>query len=198
MRKCPPSPPDWRYSQPNLTKVPWENSKHEVACHLKDQLFHRVHKHIQDSIRYLHGNPKTTYSQLMVAARKVESKNEDTKEKVKAQSSLATEVSDGSKELGNQIAQLMATLNREKQGTCPTSAPNSPRHRGCGRGRMDRNTLVHPSSHNGQTGLDQNAFTCSSSVAGRVTTASQGRGSIQASTSAQGNAQNTRDPSTLQ
>ena len=46
----------------------------EVACHLKDQLFHRVCKHIRDSIRYLHGNPETTYSQLMVAARKAESK----------------------------------------------------------------------------------------------------------------------------
>ena len=42
----------------------------EVACHIKDQLFHVVHKHIRDSIRYLHGNPKTMYSQLMVAARK--------------------------------------------------------------------------------------------------------------------------------
>ena len=41
------------------------------------------------------------YSQLMVAARKGESENEDAKEKVKAWSSVATEVSDGSKELGN-------------------------------------------------------------------------------------------------
>ena len=57
------------------------------------------------------------YSQLMVAARKAESKNEDAKEKVKAWSLAATEVSDGSKGLGNQIAQLMATLNRAEQGT---------------------------------------------------------------------------------
>ena len=52
---------------------------HKVACHLKDQLFHGVHKHIRDSIRYLHSNPETTYSQLMVAARKVESKMKDAK-----------------------------------------------------------------------------------------------------------------------
>ena len=122
---------------------------HKVACHLKDQLFHRVCKHIQDSIRYLHGNPKTTYSQLMVTARRAESKNEDATEKLKAWSSAATKVSDSSKELGNQIAWLMATLNRAEQGTCPASAPNSPRHRDHGRGRTDRNTPVCPSSHNG-------------------------------------------------
>ena len=40
----------------------------------------------------------------MVAARKAESETEDAKEKVRAQSSTATEVSDGSKELGDQIA----------------------------------------------------------------------------------------------
>ena len=81
---------------------------------------------------------------------------------------MATEVSDSSKELGNQIAQLMATLNRAEQGTHPASAPNSPRHRGHGRGRMDRNTPIHPSSHNGWTGLGQNTFAHSSSITGRV------------------------------
>ena len=83
----------------------------EVECHLKDGLFHGVHKHIRDSIRYLHSNPKAMYSQLMVAARKAESKMEDTKEKLRARSSTATEVTDGSKELGDQSARLMATLN---------------------------------------------------------------------------------------
>ena len=125
-------------------KCPERIVDHEVACHLKDQLFHGVHKHIRDSIRYLHGNPKTTYSQLMVAARKAESETEDAKEKVRAWSSTATEVSDGSKELGDQIARLMATLNRTEQGTCPTNTPNSPRHRGHGRGWMDRNVLSTP------------------------------------------------------
>ena len=154
-------------------KCPGRIADHEVTCHFKDQLFHRVHKHIRDSIRYFHGNPKTTYSQLMVAARKAESKNEDIKEKVKAQSLAATEVSDGSKELGNQIAWLMAALNRAEQSTCPASAPNSPKHKGHGRGRTDRNTPVCPRSHSGQTGLGQNTFAHSSSTAGWVTTASQ-------------------------
>ena len=63
---------------------------------------------------------------------------------------------------------------------------------------MDRNTPVHPSSHNGHTGLGQNTTTCNSSAASRLTTASQGRGSTQAPTSAQGNAQNMKDSSTLQ
>ena len=52
-------------------KCPGRIADCEVACHLKDQLFYGVCKHIQDSIRYLHG--KTMYSQLMVAARKAES-----------------------------------------------------------------------------------------------------------------------------
>ena len=92
----------------------------------------------------------------------------------------------------------MAALNRAEQGTCPASAPNSPRHRGHGRGQMYRNIPVCPCSHNGWTGLGQNTSTCSSSTASRVATASQSRGNTQASTGAQGNAQNTRDPSTLQ
>ena len=71
-------------------KCPGMIADHEVACHLKDQLFHGVCKHIRDSIRYLHSNPKTTYSQLMVAVRKAEGETEDAKEKVRARSSTAT------------------------------------------------------------------------------------------------------------
>ena len=101
---------------------------------------------------------------------------EDAKEKVRAQSSAAIEVADGSKELGDQIDRLMAALNRAEQGTCPATTPNSPRHRGLGRGWTNSNTPVLPSSHNGQTGLGQNTSACSSSTASRVTTASQSRG----------------------
>ena len=112
----------------------------------------------------------------MVAARKVESETEDAKDKVGARSSAATEVTDGSKEVGDQITRLMATLTRAELDTCPASIPNSPRHRGHGRGQMDRNTPACPSSHNGQTGLGQNTLACSSSAASRVGTASQSRG----------------------
>ena len=170
----------------------------KVACHLKDQLFHGVCKHIKDSVRYLHINPETTYSQLMVAARKAESEMEDAKEKVRERSSAATEVTDSSKELGDQITRLMAILTRAEQGTHPATTPNSPRHRVHGRGRIDRNSPAHPSSHNGWTGLGQSTSTCSSSAAGRVATAYQSRGSTQALTGAQGNAQNANDPNALQ
>ena len=134
----------------------------------------------------------------MVAARKARAGWKMLKKKLRVRSSTATEVTDGSKELGDQIARLMATLNRAEQGTHPASAPNNPRHRGCGRGQMDRNTPACPNSHNGWAGLGQNTATHSSSAASRVITASQGRGSTQAPMGAQGNAQNAQDSSALQ
>ena len=126
-------------------------ANHEVPWHLKDQLFHGARKHVRDSIRYLYGNPQTIYSELVVAAQRAESETEETR--VKVRSAAATEVPISSKELGDQIARLMAALTRAEQSSCPASAPNSPRHRGRGRGQADRNTPVHRSSHNGQTGL---------------------------------------------
>ena len=117
----------------------------------------------------------------MVAACKLESEMEEAKHKVRARSAAGTEVVDSSKELGNQIARLIATLTRAEQDNCPASAPNSPRHRGCGRGWADRNTPTHPSSHNGQTGLGQTTSTWSSSTAGWINTVPQGRGNTQMS-----------------
>ena len=87
----------------------------EVQQHLKDHLFHGVHKHIRDSIRYLYSNPRTSYSQLMVAACKVESENKETQEKVKARAAMTTDPGEGTTELGHQIAKLMATLARAGQ-----------------------------------------------------------------------------------
>ena len=101
------------------------------------------------------------------------------RKKLRVRSSTATEVTDGSKDLGDQIARLLAASNRAEQGTHPATTPNSPRHRGHRRGQMDRSTPVHLSSHNGRTGLDKNTSACSSSAASRVTTASQDRGSTQ-------------------
>ena len=49
----------------------------EVQQHLKDHLLHGVCKHIMDSMHYLYSNPRTMYSQLMVTACKVKSKNEE-------------------------------------------------------------------------------------------------------------------------
>ena len=77
-------------------KCPRQIANHKVSWHLKDQLFHRVCKHIRDSIRYLYSNPKTTYSQLMVATCEAESKMEEAKDKVRARSAATTKVVDGS------------------------------------------------------------------------------------------------------
>ena len=129
-------------------KCPRRIADHEVPWHLKERLFHRVKKHIRDSVRYLYSNPQTTYSELVVTARRAQSETEETK--VKAMSAATTEVPSSSKELGDQIARLMAALTRAEQGSCPASAPSSPRHRGRGRGWIDRTTSVCPNSHNGQ------------------------------------------------
>ena len=169
-----------------------------MPWHLKDHLFHGVHKHIKDSIWYLYSNPETTYSQLMVMACKAESEMEEAKDKVRTRSALTTEVVDGSKELSNQIAKLMAALIRAEQGNCPVSAPNSPRHRGHGRGWTYRNTPTCSSSHNGQIGLGQTTSACSSSAGSRTGTVPQGKGNTQRPNDPMGSVQNMKDPSSLQ
>ena len=105
--------------------------------------------------------------------------------KVKARSAAATEVPSRSKELGDQIARLMATLTRAEQGSCPASAPSSPRHRGCGRGQTDRTTSAWPNSHNGQTGLGQTTSTHSSSLINRAGVESPYKGNQHAQNSVQ-------------
>ena len=134
----------------------------------------------------------------MVTAHKAESETEEVKDKVRTRSAATTEVVDGSKELGDQIARLMVTLTRAEQGHHPTSAPNSPRHRGHWRGWLDRNTPTHPSSHNGCTGLGQTISAHSSSAASWVGTTSKGRGNTQEPNGGQSSAQNTKDTNLLQ
>ena len=134
----------------------------------------------------------------MVTVHPVESEMEETKERVKVRSAATAEVASGSKELGDQIARLMATLSRVGQGSCPARAPNSPRHRGSGRGQADRNTPVHPSFHNGQTGLGQTASVCSSSATNRESTDPQRRGNMWVQNGVQDGTQSTRDSNSLQ
>ena len=131
----------------------------------------------------------------MVTARRAESKAEETK--VKARSTATTEVPSGSKELGDQIARLMAALTRAEQSNHSASTPSSPRHRGHGRGRTDRNTSVCPNSHNGQTGLGQTSA-CSSSVVNKTSAESPHRGNQNMHTSIQGGTQVGRSSSSLQ
>ena len=137
-------------------------------------------------MRYLYSNPQTTYSKLVVTTRRAESKTEETK--VKARSAAATEVPSGSKELGDQIARLMAALTRAEQSSHSASAPSSPRHRGHGRGWTDRNTSVCHNSHNGQTGLGQTSA-CSSSVVNKTSPKSPHKGNQNMQTSVQGGTQ---------
>ena len=179
-------------------KCPGWIADHKVPWHLKDHLFHGVCKHIRDSIRYLYGNPETTYSQLMVPTCKAECETEEAKDKVRARSAVTTKVMDGSKELGSQITRLKASLTRVEQGNHPTSAPNSPRHRGHGRGSMDRNTPTCPSSHNDWTGLGQTTSIHSSSAASWIDTASKGRGNTQGSNGSQSNGKNMKVTNPLQ
>ena len=76
----------------------------KVQEHLKDLLFHGVHKHIRDSIRYIYSNPGTSYSQLMVATCKAESENEEACDKVRARAVMTTDPGKGTMELEHQIA----------------------------------------------------------------------------------------------
>ena len=146
-------------------------------------------------MRYLYSNPQTTYSKPVVTARRVESKIEETK--VKARSAAATEVPSGSKELGDQIARLMAALTKAEQSTHSASAPSSPRHRGHGRRWTDRHTPVQPNSHNGQIGLGQTSA-CSSSIVNKSSAESPCKGNQNMQTSIQSGMQGARGSSSLQ
>ena len=132
----------------------------EVQQHLKDCLFHGVCKHISDSIWYLYGTPRTTYSQLMVTTHKAESENEEIWDKVRAMAVVTTNLGEEMAELREQIAKLMATLTKAGQGNNPSSAPSSPQERCHGRGCNGSSTPSHPNSHNGRSGPGQTTPAC--------------------------------------
>ena len=148
-----------------------------------------------DSTWYLYSNSRTTYSQLMITACKVESENKEAWDKVRARSAVTTKPVEGTTELENQIAKLMAALTREGQGNSLSSAPNSPGHRGCGRGGMDKNTLSCPNSQNGQTGPELTASAHSVSASHSTWTTSQSQWNSQGSKDSQGSTSNRKDNS---
>ena len=117
---------------------------------------------------------------------------------MRARSVVTTKPVKGTTELGNQTARLMAALTRAGQGNSPGSAPKNPRHRGHGRGQMDRNTPSHPNSHNCQTGPGQTASACSISAGYGTGTMSQSQGNVQGSKDSQGSILNRKDTSSLQ
>ena len=136
-------------------------------------------------------------AQPMVTAHKAESKNEEARDKVKARSAVTNEPVEGAAVLRNQIARLMAALTRAGQGNSPSSTPNSLRHRGCGRGRTDRNTSSHPNSHDGGTGLGQATSAHSISAGCGTGTTGQSQGNAQGPKNGQSSISNKKDPSSL-
>ena len=142
--------------------------------------------------------PRTTYCQLMIAAHKMETENEEACDEVRARSAVTTKPVKGTTELGNQIAKLRAALTRAGQGNSHGSAPNSSRHRGCGRGQADRNTSGCPNSHNGQTGPGQTTSACTVSAGHGTGTTSQSQGNAQGSKDSQGSTSNRKDTSSIQ
>ena len=125
----------------------------EVQQHLKDYLFHGVHKHIHDSISYLYSAPDTSYSQLLVTTRMVESENEETQEKVRA--AVTSNLGEGMAELSQQIAKFMVALTQTGQGSSPSITPGSPSEFGHRWGQGGRSTPSHPNSYNGRGGPGQ-------------------------------------------
>ena len=82
-------------------KCPRRMTDLEAQQHLKDCLFHGVHKHIHDSVQYLFSTLGTSYSQLMVTINKVESENEETQERVRARTMMTAEPGEGMAQLGH-------------------------------------------------------------------------------------------------
>ena len=136
----------------------------------------------------------------MVATQKAESKNEEIQDKVRARATVATDSWEGTTELGQEIAKLMAILTTAGQDSNPASAPSSPRERGHGRGHADRSTPGHPSSHNGWTSLGQTAPGCSTPTGhGTGVTVSRNQGQSSHSTNARHeDTTSRREPKSLQ
>ena len=84
----------------------------EAQQHLRECLYYGVRKHILDSIWYLYSIPSILYSQLMIAAKKVESENEETWYWVRMRAMVATV--EGMAKLKHQAMQLMAALTQTR------------------------------------------------------------------------------------
>ena len=97
---------------------------------------------ICDSVWYLYSTPGTSYSQLMVAAQKVESKNEDTQEKVRANAMVTTGPGEGMAEPGTADCQINGhpSPDQTRQASSPSSTPGSPWECCCGQEHSGRST----------------------------------------------------------
>jgi hypothetical protein len=98
----------------------------EEKRHLKERLFHGMKKNLRDSIRYLFDNEKTTFNDLLIAARRAEAESPDkviAPVKAKATSVGSDEMSDcpkGNDQLGElkteivQLKQLFQNHNNQR------------------------------------------------------------------------------------
>ena len=89
------------------------------------------------TVRYLYGTRGTSYLQLIIATCKAENESEEIWDNVRVRAMVMTDPGEGTAELGQQIAKLMAALTQAGQGNGPSSAPGSPR-----KGVMDDDTIV--------------------------------------------------------
>ena len=88
----------------------------EVQQHIKDHLFHGVHKHTGDFIRYLYSNPRTTYSQFMITAHKAENKNEEVWDKVRTRSVMTTKPVQRHYRVSNSNSQVDGSPDQSRTG----------------------------------------------------------------------------------
>ena len=134
----------------------------EVKQHLKDCLFHGVHKHIRDSIRYLYSTPGASYSQLMVAACKAESENKEIQDEVRARAAVKADSGEGTTEWDSRLPNWWLPWPGQGRVVAQPVLQIAPeRERGHGRGQTDRGTPGHTSTHNSQTSCGQTSPDCS-------------------------------------
>ena len=85
-------------------------SDDEAEIKLRDRLFYGVLKTLKDSIRYLYDNPPVTYTQLLVAARKIEAEVSDGKSGTMTIKVNAATVNDELVSLKQHISDLVAVV----------------------------------------------------------------------------------------
>ena len=136
----------------------------------------------------------------MVAACKVESESKEIRDKARGRAAVAPDPGEGTAELGQEIAKLMAALTKAGQGSNPSSAPSSPWERGHGRGCSGSSTPSCPNFHSGRSGPEQTTPAHSLSTGhgtGSNLTGSNGQRNPGTSTRSEGTA-NRWDPNSLQ
>jgi hypothetical protein len=100
------------------TKVP----KHSIEGHLRDRLFHGMRKALRDSIRFLYEGQDASFSQLLLAARRAETENPETKVKVNAvqgaadvQAIVPTPTAGPPGDWGAQLAEVLKALAKGQE-----------------------------------------------------------------------------------